>query len=165
MFAAYAAHFAQDDRMKLLIAAIGKAKASPEQQLYSDYIRRLKWKSELKEFDVKLDDALKRKMREGELLLGACKGYDKIIALDEHGKDLGSQAFANHLKRWQGQGHSSFAFLIGGADGLDKTVVEKSHLVWSLGKVTWPHMLVRALLTEQLYRAYSILGGHPYHRG
>lgn len=150
--------------MKLLIAAVGRAKASPEQQLYHDYAGRLKWKLECKEFEAKLADTAQRKAREAELLLAACKGYGKIIALDETGKNLSSAEFADHMKRWQGQGNSSFAFVIGGADGLDKIVLEKSHLVWSLGKVTWPHLLVRALLAEQLYRASSIISGHPYHR-
>ncbi len=150
--------------MRILIAAIGKARASPEQQLYLDYTKRLKWKIECREFDVKLPDATQRKAREGEQLLAACKGYDKIIVLDETGKNVSSPEFAEQLQRWQGQGSSSFAFVIGGADGLDKNVLEKSHLIWSLGKVTWPHMLVRALLAEQLYRAWSIISGHPYHR-
>lgn len=150
--------------MRLLIAAIGKAKASPEQQLYQEYARRLKWKLECRELDSKLPDAVQRKAHEAGQLLAACKGYGKIIALDETGKNLSSAEFAEQLKRWQGQGNSSFAFLIGGADGLDKSILEKSHLVWSLGKVTWPHMLVRALLAEQLYRAWSIISGHPYHR-
>ncbi len=150
--------------MRLLIAAVGKAKASPEQQLYLEYAKRLKWKLECREFEAKLPDAAQRKAREAALLLEACRGYDKIIALDETGKNLSSAEFAEQLKRWQGQGHSSFAFIIGGADGLDKRVLEASHLAWSLGKVTWPHLLVRALLAEQIYRAYSIISGHPYHR-
>lgn len=139
--------------MKLLIAAVGKARPSPEQQLYHDYIKRLPWKVTLKEIDPKRP-----------ALLEACKGYDKLIALDESGKMLSSREFAGQLKTWQQQGHSSFAFIIGGADGLDKETRESAHLVWSLGKVTWPHMLVRALLAEQLYRAHSIISGHPYHR-
>ena len=150
--------------MRVLIAAIGKAKAGPEQQLYQDYTKRLTWKVACKEFDVKLDDPIKRKAREGELLLEACKGYDKLIALDESGKQLSSREFADTIKNWQQQGSSSFAFIIGGADGLDETLHKKAHLAWSLGRVTWPHMLVRGLLAEQLYRAQSFLAGPPSHR-
>lgn len=150
--------------MKILISAIGKAKVSPEQQLYQDYVKRLKWKIACKEFDVKTHSGTERKEREGELLLAACKGYDKIIALDESGKSLSSREFAAQLGNWQKAGHSSFAFIIGGADGLSGDVLKQSHLAWSLGKVTWPHMLVRALLAEQLYRAHSILSNHPYHK-
>ncbi len=150
--------------MRILITAIGKAKASPELSLTQDYLKRLPWKVDIKEHDVKLDDAAKRKAKEAELLLESCKGYDKIIALDEKGKQFTSREFAQQLKDWQQQGASSFAFVIGGADGHDAALLKKAHLTWSFGKSTWPHMLVRAMLAEQLYRAQSIISGHPYHR-
>jgi 23S rRNA (pseudouridine1915-N3)-methyltransferase len=150
--------------MKLLIAAIGKAKAGPEQQLYQDYARRLPWKIICRELIAKSDDPSKRKTKEGELLLAACGAYEKIIALDEGGKTLSSREFAQALGNWQSDGASSFAFIIGGADGLSDVVLKRAHLRWSLGRVTWPHMLVRALLAEQLYRAHSVLTNHPYHR-
>ncbi len=139
--------------MKLLILAIGKAKAnSPEQQLYLDYTKRLPWKVDLRE------------CKNDEEMLAAAKDYDKIIALDESGKTLSSQEFAGQIKNWQGQGNSSFAFIIGGADGLSAPAINAASLVWSFGRVTWPHMLVRCLLAEQLYRSYSIITNHPYHR-
>lgn len=138
--------------MKILIAAIGKAKDSPEQELMREYLKRLPWKAACKECK---DDAG---------LLAACEGYDRLVALDEKGKTLSSREFSDQLGRWQQQGHSSFAFIIGGADGLGDAVRKKAHLAWSLGRVTWPHMLVRALLAEQLYRAWSMLTRHPYHR-
>lgn len=150
--------------MKLLIAAVGKAKPSPEQQLYADYMKRMPWKSELRELEVKLEDAAQRRKRESEWLLQTCQQYAKRISLDESGKLLSSREFAQMLGTWQQQGHSSYAFIIGGSDGLEEDVLRQSHLVWSLGRVTWPHMLVRALLAEQLYRASTILNGHPYHR-
>ncbi len=151
--------------MKLVIAAIGKAKSSSaQQQLYIDYIKRLPWKIECKEFDVKIADMAQRKAREAELLLSACAGYEYIIALDESGSLLSSREFSEHLGNWQQQGISSFAFIIGGADGLDSSVLKKAKLTWSFGRVTWPHMLVRGMLAEQLYRAHSVLSGHPYHR-
>jgi 23S rRNA (pseudouridine1915-N3)-methyltransferase len=151
--------------MKLLIAAIGKAKASPERELFDDYIRRLPWKIQCKEFDVKLSDAAQKKSRENDLLLEACKGYERLVALDESGKTFSSREFADTLKTWQQQGFSSLAFIIGGADGLEKSTLQKANLVWSFGRVTWPHMLMRALLAEQLYRAHSLMTNHPYHRG
>jgi 23S rRNA (pseudouridine1915-N3)-methyltransferase len=150
--------------MKILIAAVGKLRAGPEQQLYLDYTKRLPWKVTCREFDVRLQDAGQRRRREGELLLGASEGCHRLIALDESGKALSSREFAQTLGQWQQRGSSSFAFAIGGSDGLDETVLKKSALVWSLGRVTWPHMLVRGLLAEQLYRAHSLLAGHPYHR-
>jgi 23S rRNA (pseudouridine1915-N3)-methyltransferase len=138
--------------MKLLIAAIGKAKAGPESQLYLDYCKRLPWKVTCKE--CKDDDGL----------LAACASYDRLIALDEGGTQFTSPEFAAQIARWQQQGHSSFAFMIGGADGLSDSPRRAAHLVWSLGKLTWPHQLVRGLLAEQLYRSYSIITNHPYHR-
>jgi 23S rRNA (pseudouridine1915-N3)-methyltransferase len=150
--------------VRLTIVAIGKAKASPELELTQDYLARLPWKVEVKEHDVKLDDAAKRKQREGELLLESCKNSERIIALDEKGKQFSSREFAGQLQAWQQQGASSFAFIIGGADGLSEAVLKQAHLRLSLGKSTWPHMLVRAMLAEQLYRAHSIMTKHPYHR-
>lgn len=150
--------------MKILIAAIGKAKASPEKDLYHDYIKRVPWKIECREFDVKVEDILQRKTKEAEQLLAACKGFDRIVALDESGKTLASREFANQVKQWQGQGNSSLAFVIGGSDGLHESVLKQANLVWSFGRVTWPHMLVRGMLAEQVYRAHSIISGHPYHR-
>ena len=151
--------------MKLLISCIGKAKqASPQHQLYLDYIKRLSYKVECKEFEDKNPNLSMRKAKEAELLLSACAGYEHIIALDETGKNISSREFAEHIKTKQQQGVSSFVFIIGGADGLDESVLKKSNLIWSFGKVTWPHMLVRAMLAEQLYRTHTLLSGHPYHR-
>src|SRR5579871_6638123 len=109
--------------MKLLIAAIGKAKASPEHSLYEEYAKRLPWKLQCREFDVKLSDPHQRKQRESELLSDACRGYDKRIALDESGPPLSSREFAERLKQWQNQGSSSFAFMIGGSDGLEASLL------------------------------------------
>lgn len=151
--------------MKILICAIGKAKSgTPQHLLYQDYIKRLPYKVECKEFEVKITDSEKRKQREAELLLSACSGYEYIVALDENGKNLSSLEFARTIKNRQQQGYSSFAFIIGGADGLHESVTQKASLTWSLGRATWPHLLVRVLLAEQLYRMHSILSEHPYHR-
>jgi 23S rRNA (pseudouridine1915-N3)-methyltransferase len=87
-----------------------------------------------------------------------------VIALDEKGKTLTSEAFARHIARWRDGGVQDLAFVIGGAEGLDKQVTKHADTVLSLGPMTWPHLLARVLLAEQLYRAYAILTGHPYHR-
>jgi 23S rRNA (pseudouridine1915-N3)-methyltransferase len=91
------------------------------------------------------------------------KGAVKV-ALDSQGVALSSEALADRLRAWRDGGASDLAFLIGGAGGLDPAVREAADLVLSLGPMTWPHILVRALLAEQLYRAQTILAGHPYHR-
>lgn len=150
--------------MKVVISAIGKAKAGPELALYQEYVKRLPWPVHLKESDIKLNDIAQRKLREGEQLLAGTAGCDRLIALDETGKTLSSREFADTLKGWQQQGCSSFGFIIGGSDGIDPALLKKAQLVWSFGRVTYPHMLVRALLAEQLYRAHTIISGHPYHK-
>ena len=87
-----------------------------------------------------------------------------VIALDERGKSLGSEAFAARLGRWRDDGRAALSFVIGGADGLDPAFVASADLTLSFSPLTWPHQLVRIMLAEQLYRATTILSGHPYHR-
>ena len=103
-------------------------------------------------------------MREAELLLAAVPDDALLVALDERGKALTSAAFAERLQRWRIEGPKSLAFVIGGADGLPQPVVQRARFALSLGAMTWPHLLARILLLEQLYRAQQILAGHPYHR-
>ena len=150
--------------MRVLIAAIGKAKAGPEQDLYIDYTRRLPWKITCSEHVIKAQNPTQKMQQESAQLLKACEGYERLIALDETGKQLSSQEFAQQMKSWQQEGFSSFAFAIGGSDGHSEELLKKAHLKWSFGRVTWPHMMVRPMLAEQLYRAHSIITGHPYHR-
>ena len=108
--------------------------------------------------------AAELKLREATLLLEALPGDAATVALDEAGKELSSEQFAKQLGRWRDDGRATIAFMIGGADGLTGEVRDRADLVLSLGRQTWPHMLVRAMLAEQLYRAWSINTGHPYHR-
>ena len=102
---------------------------------------------------------------EGELLLKAVPEGALVVALDAAGKTLTSAAFAKRLGAWRDGGVKDVAFLIGGADGLDGAVTGAADEVLSLGAMTWPHLLARAMLAEQIYRAQCILAGHPYHRG
>ncbi|HEU5046874.1 MAG TPA: 23S rRNA (pseudouridine(1915)-N(3))-methyltransferase RlmH [Rickettsiales bacterium] len=151
--------------MHILLATIGKFKSGPEAALYEHYTKRLLWKTTLKEFDIKKPlPPEQKKLQEAELLLGACKEADHIIALDETGREMGSQEFASHLRRREDAGDRKIAFIIGGADGLHESVRKRANLLLSFGRVTWPHLLVRGLIAEQLYRAYTILNNHPYHR-
>lgn len=154
--------------MQLHLMAIGRAKSSsPSETLVAEYRKRLPWTLTIKEMEEKRPlPAEQRRAREAELLLQACTaaGIDRIVALDERGKELSSQQFATQLGDWQLQGATKIAFLIGGQDGLDEEIRKQAHLTLSFGRMTWPHMLVRPLLAEQLYRAYTILTNHPYHR-
>jgi 23S rRNA (pseudouridine1915-N3)-methyltransferase len=147
--------------MQITIAAIGKSKDSAEDALTASYLKRLPWK-----VDLCINDGrkLKNKAEETTWLMSQVHNAEKIIALDEHGKEYASKAFAVQLNAFQQQGIGRMAFLIGGADGLDKTQLPKSTEAICFGRMTWPHMLVRAMLAEQLYRAYTILTNHPYHR-
>ena len=151
--------------MRILIAAVGKAKAGPEQDLFRQYCRRLTPPPILKEVEEKRPLAGPQlKAREAELLLAAVPDGARVVALDERGRDLASMEFAATLRDWRDGGAQDVAFLIGGADGHGDAVRERANLLLCLGRMTWPHMLVRALLAEQLWRAHSILTGHPYHR-
>lgn len=152
--------------MHILIAAVGRAKDGPERALLESYLARLPWKVTLKEIELKKKElaADVRRKLEGEALLEVLLPDTRVIALDERGKNEGSEAFAKRLGQWRDDGARTIAFVIGGADGLDEAVRKRANAVISFGAVTWPHMLVRALLAEQLFRAHTILTGHPYHR-
>jgi len=104
------------------------------------------------------------KAREAELILAALPGGARLVALDEHGEGWSSRALAERIGRWREQGAAMLGFAIGGADGLGDAVARRADALLSLGAMTWPHLLVRTLLLEQLYRAQQILAGHPYHR-
>lgn len=151
--------------MRITVVAVGRIKAGPERSLAEHFEARINWPVNLREVEErkKLPPADLRD-REGELLLAACPPGSVIITLDEHGKALTSRAFAKRLGDWRDEGRPDVAFLIGGADGLAKKVLKQSVLSLSFGSMTWPHMLVRGMLFEQIYRAQQILAGHPYHR-
>lgn len=104
------------------------------------------------------------KSREGELILGALPSRTPFIALDGRGAQLSSRTLAERIGVWRDQGTPELAFGIGGAEGLHPAVLDRANLTLSLGPMTWPHLLVRGMLLEQLYRAQRILAGHPYHR-
>jgi len=151
--------------MRSHLIAVGRMKPGPERELYAHYSARLNPAPQVREVEEKRNlPAAKLKVREGALLLGAIPSGAHVVALDEKGRKLGSQAFAKQLGGWRDEGVKDVAFVIGGADGLDKAVLRRANLVLSLSDLTWPHMLVRGLLAEQLYRANAILTGHPYHR-
>lgn len=155
--------------MRVLILSIGRWKRGPQRALYDEYRARLAWPVELREIEERraLPPA-KLKPREAELLLAALpaeRARHAVVALDAGGKTLTSEAFAARLGRWRDEGRAGVAFLIGGADGLAPTALAAADFTLSLGALTWPHLLVRGMLMEQLYRAQQILAGHPYHRG
>ena len=105
-----------------------------------------------------------RKADEARAIAEHLPDHSPWIALDEHGKSIGSDDFAQKLARWRDDGKPALSFVIGGADGLDPNFVKTADLTLSFSPLTWPHQLVRIMLAEQLYRATTILSGHPYHR-
>ena len=142
----------------------GRAGA-PEIALFDHYAARISFPLAVKEVTSRRAVAPSDVVRhEGELLLKAVPDGAFVVALDAAGKTLTSAAFAKRLGAWRDAGVKDLVFLIGGADGLDGAVTSAADLVLSLGAMTWPHLLTRAMLAEQLYRAQCILAGHPYHR-
>lgn len=152
--------------MKIKIIAFGKLGRGNEQTMVDDYLRRLPWPCEIIEYEIKKParTAALRKKQEAEKLLAAIPPGAAVVVLDERGKALSSRQFSATLMNWGNEGVNSIAFIIGGADGLDESVRKKAKLVLGFGSLTWPHKLVRVMLTEQIYRAWSISTGHPYHR-
>jgi 23S rRNA (pseudouridine1915-N3)-methyltransferase len=151
--------------VKLTIAAVGRLRSGPLLDLQKLYLGRLGWPVALREVEERRKlPAAELKEREAALLLGAVPERAIIAALDERGRNLSSQDFAERLRGWQDRG-SDVAFLIGGADGHGGAVRQRAELSLAFGSMTWPHLLARIMLLEQLYRAQSILQGHPYHRG
>ncbi len=151
--------------MRLVIASVGRFRGGPLQELYADYAGRLPWSVELKEVEEK--KPLKgeaRKTREAALLMGAVPDGATLLALVENGRSMSSPDFAAMLGRYADDGVQTLAFLIGGADGHSRETLARADRLLSLGPMTWPHLMVRGLLAEQLYRAASILSNHPYHR-
>ena len=150
--------------MRRTVIAVGRCRDAPLVALWRDYAGRCKPPLGLVEVEDKRGDTPDRKTREAQLLLEKVPHGARLVALDARGKVLDSVDFAKTLTAWRDQGVPEVAFLIGGADGLDAKIPAQASLVLSLGAMTWPHMLVRAMLAEQLFRAESIASGHPYHR-
>ncbi len=145
--------------MKAYIIAIGKCKKnSPEAQIITEYIKRSGWEIIIKEKDnsTQQDEAV--------FLQNSIPNGAKIIVLDERGENIKSTELAHKIEQWMLSGCSEICFLIGGADGHLQSTRDKADLLLSFGKLTLPHMLMRAVLTEQIYRIQTIISGHPYHR-
>ena len=145
------------------LIAIGRQRGGPEAELFARYSGRLRPKLELMELPEGRGAPAEAKRREGEALLAALPGHALVVALDLGGVCPGSEGLARLMERWAEAARPVY-FLIGGAEGLDAAVLRRADCLLSLGAMTWPHMLVRPMLAEQLYRAQSMLAGHPYPR-
>lgn len=158
--------------MRIAIAAIGRMKQGPERELVARYLERAAVTGRplaLTGFEVaesaesRAQTVPERRAEEARALRAALPD-GVVVALDEHGKSLSSQAFAARLAGWRDDGRPAASFLIGGPDGLDPDLLRRADLMLSFSPLTWPHQLVRIMLAEQLYRTTTILAGHPYHR-
>jgi 23S rRNA (pseudouridine1915-N3)-methyltransferase len=159
--------------MRLMIAAVGRLKDGPERVLCDRY--RTRFEGLAKRLGLapvawhetpesRAAAPAQRRAEEGAALLKLARGADRLVALDERGKAITSEAFARLLARLRDDGAGTLAFLIGGPDGLALEVIAGAQHRLALGAITLPHGLARVVLAEQLYRAATILAGHPYHR-
>lgn len=160
--------------MRIVVAAIGRLKQGSETELSERYRKRtIQTGRQLGLRDVEIieiresraADSGKRMLEESIALANVIPQNAAVVLLDSRGENLDSNGFATQLTKWRANGRPAVAFLIGGADGLAAGLHEKAELRLSFGTATWPHQLVRVMLLEQLYRATTILSGHPYHRG
>lgn len=155
--------------MKVTILAVGRLRAGPEHDLLTDYLTRFDRTGRALALGparvAEVEDKKNLGMEaEADLLARALPDGAFLVTLDERGRTLSSPEFAAELARWRDAGRQEAAFVIGGADGIAPRLRDRADLSLSFGRMVWPHMLVRVMLAEQLYRAASILAGAPYHR-
>ena len=159
--------------MRLIIAAVGRLKAGPERELaerYRDRTEKTGRAIGLRNVEIveiresRAQDAGRRMLEESIALANLVPDGAVTIVLDERGDNLDSNSISQHLRSWNDVGRPAAVFVVGGADGLAPELKERADLTLAFGAATWPHQLVRIMLLEQLYRAVTILSGHPYHR-
>jgi 23S rRNA (pseudouridine1915-N3)-methyltransferase len=159
--------------MRIVIAAVGRLKQGPERELAAAYRKRaasVGRSSGLREIEIveiresRAQDAERRRVEESIAIANVIPERATVVILDERGKSVDSAGFAAMLRGWRPADRPAVTFIIGGADGLASSLRERASLTLAFGAATWPHQLVRIMLLEQLYRAATILAGHPYHR-
>jgi 23S rRNA (pseudouridine1915-N3)-methyltransferase len=147
------------------LLVVGRLRSGPLKELQAFYASRIVPAPAIVEIEEKRAfPPGPQKAREGKLILGALPSGTPLIALDAGGVQWSSRALAGRIGAWRDGGSPELAFAVGGPDGLHSAVLESAAVTLSLGQMTWPHLLVRGMLLEQLYRAQQILAGHPYHR-
>lgn len=153
--------------MQITVAAVGRARHKPEAEMIAHYLKATRWDIRIKEIaDAPANlapDA--RRAKEAAAIAALLTPSSRLFAMDAKGTSLTSDAFAGLIRNAQTQAVKHAVFAIGGQDGLDAGLIARAHTVIAFGAATWPHQLLRAMLMEQLYRAYTISIGHPYHVG
>jgi 23S rRNA (pseudouridine1915-N3)-methyltransferase len=159
--------------MRLVVIAVGRLKQGPERELadryrerFDDIGRKLGFRGlEIHEIsESRARDAASRIAEEAGAIAAAIPEKSMLVALDERGENIDSTVFSRYLGSWRDQGAGHTIFMIGGADGLSPELRRNARISIAFGSATWPHQMVRIMLLEQLYRAATILAGHPYHR-
>jgi len=159
--------------MRVVIAAVGRLKQGPEREIAASYRKRAETTGRplgFRDIEVieiresRAHDVERRRLEESIAIANVIPVAAVVVALDERGENLDSPALAGLLREWRAEDRAAACFIVGGADGLAPSLIERAQLRLAFGKATWPHQLVRIMLLEQLYRAGTILAGHPYHR-
>jgi len=159
--------------MRLLIAAVGRLKQGPERELADWYRKRAQATARplgLRDVEVieiresRAQDAERRRVEESIALANVIPDRAIVVVLDQRGESLDSPALAGLLREWRAEDRAAVCFIIGGADGVAPSLLDRAKVRLAFGAATWPHQLIRIMLLEQLYRAGTILAGHPYHR-
>jgi len=159
--------------MRLLLAAVGRLKAGAERDFAARYLDRVEQAArgvgissieviEIK--DSRAKDIGRRRLEEAIALANVIPDGAVKVVLDSHGENVASTAFAGEIRAWRDSGREVLAFVIGGQDGLGDEIKRQANFTLAFGAATWPHQFVRIMLLEQLYRAITIIAGHPYHR-
>ena len=146
------------------LIAVGKLKKGPFFELQQDYAKRIRWTLNLHQIESRYKEPQNMNDDENRKILQLINPAAFKIVMDERGEGLRSLDFADTLRKMQDTGATHFQFIIGGADGLNDEVRNQADFMLSFGQQTWPHMMARVMLLEQIYRAQQIMAGHPYHK-
>ena len=149
--------------MKYIISAIGKTKTQQEDLITLKYLKRIK-NIEIKQYEVKLNNKQKKIEEEGLKLISSTPSNGKLVLLDEQGENLTSPELAKMVLDWRNNNIAYINFAIGGAFGNGDQIKRRADKIIALGKLTWPHQMVKMMIAEQIYRIETIIQGHPYHK-
>ena len=151
--------------MRITILAVGKIRNSIFNQLYELYVKRLRWEILLYEIESHNKKSWHEQQKDESIrLIALIPNNSCVITLDERGKLLSSRELASWVEEKIEEGTKDICLIIGGPNGLDPNILLKSNLILALGRATWPHLMVRGMIAEQIYRVQQILSGHPYHK-
>jgi 23S rRNA (pseudouridine1915-N3)-methyltransferase len=150
--------------MRIDVISCGRLKKGPLKDLVEEYQTRIRWSLNIFEVESRYREAENQQLEEERKILDKLDNQAFVVVLDERGNGLKSLDFAKTIEKLQNSGESHIQFIIGGAEGVTDKVRDKANLLLRFGQQTWPHMLARVMLMEQIYRAQQILAGHPYHR-